>query len=182
MYASDRQELVEYLGDPQIRHAYIDSSLRQTIAMQIRSMREAKDPEWSQAELGKRAGDMKQASISRLEDPRYVGMTLTTLKRLATAFDVGLIVRFAPFSEIVDWTIGLTEESLAPKSFDQDIGLQSHSPQYASWTVAIPMADTSQQSVTIPPGFGTAPSAAYTGQGTSDTARPTAERELASVV
>jgi hypothetical protein len=49
---------------------------------------------------------MNQNAISRLERPDYGKATLTTLRRLAAAMDVALIVRFVPFSELVDWISG----------------------------------------------------------------------------
>jgi transcriptional regulator with XRE-family HTH domain len=68
---------------------------------------------------------MNQNAISRLESVSYGKPTITTLKRLAAALDVALIVRFVPFSELVDWvsetprTInGLTTESLAVANFE----------------------------------------------------------------
>jgi transcriptional regulator with XRE-family HTH domain len=119
MYESvEQRELFEYLSNPDVRHLYLDSSIRQLLAMQLRSMRE--DRGWSQPELGEKAGGMKQSAIVRLEDPRYGKMTLSTLKRLAQAFDVAVIVRFSPFSEFIRWTTGLNEERLSPPSFDQE--------------------------------------------------------------
>jgi hypothetical protein len=70
---------------------------------------------------------MPQNAISRLESPDYGKLTLTTLRRLAMAFDVGLIVRFVPFTEMVDWVSGtprvnrgLNAESLAVRGFDEE--------------------------------------------------------------
>ncbi|MGD0353284.1 MAG: helix-turn-helix transcriptional regulator [Dehalococcoidia bacterium] len=118
MYESaEEKELSDYLSNPEVRHLYIDSSIRHLLAMQLRSMRETK--EWSQIEVGNKAG-MKQSAIARLEDPRYSSMTLSTLKRLAKAFDVALIVRFAPFSEFISWTTQIAEPRLSPPSFSEE--------------------------------------------------------------
>jgi transcriptional regulator with XRE-family HTH domain len=81
-------------------------------------MREARG--WSQLEVGEKAGGMKQSAIARLEDPRYSSMTLSTLKRLAKAFDVAVTVRFAPFSEFISWTAQLNEAHLSPPSFSEE--------------------------------------------------------------
>lgn len=82
---------------------------------------------WSQEELAERVG-MNQNAISRLENPFYGKATLTTLKRLAAAFDVGLVVRFVPFGELVDWVsstprvnTGLSTEALSVPSFEAEI-------------------------------------------------------------
>jgi transcriptional regulator with XRE-family HTH domain len=52
---------------------------------------------WTQRELGDIAG-VRQNWISQIESPDYEGFSLRTLKKLAFAFDVALIVRFVPFS------------------------------------------------------------------------------------
>lgn len=82
---------------------------------------------WSQEQLAERVG-MNQNAISRLENPFYGKATLTTLKRLATAFDVGLVVRFVPFGELVDWVsstprvnAGLSTEGFNVPSFGAEI-------------------------------------------------------------
>lgn len=70
---------------------------------------------------------MNQNAISRLESSDYGKPTITTLKRLAAAMDVGLIVRFVPFSEMVDWVSGtprtisgLTTSALAVPCFKDE--------------------------------------------------------------
>jgi transcriptional regulator with XRE-family HTH domain len=78
---------------------------------------------WSQQELAERV-EMTQNRISLLENPFKGKPTLTTLKRLAAAFDVALVVRFVPFSQLVKWVTGttysehgLSAESTNPPSF-----------------------------------------------------------------
>jgi transcriptional regulator with XRE-family HTH domain len=70
---------------------------------------------------------MNQNSVSRLENPEYGKPTLTTLKRLAAAFDVALVVRFVPFSKLVNWVSGtpfieegLSTESLVVTNFNEE--------------------------------------------------------------
>ena len=136
MYESTEQkELSDYLSNPEVRHLYVDSSIRHLLAMQLRSMREAKG--WSQIEVGTKAV-MKQSAIARLEDPRYSSMTLSTLRRLAEAFDVALIVRFAPFSEFISWTAQIDEPRLSPPSFGEEE--ESHVGALAS-AASNPMGD-----------------------------------------
>lgn len=90
----------------------------------MRSIREKLG--WSQEQLAIAAG-MNQNAISRLESFSYGKATLTTLKRLAAALDVALIVRFAPFSELTDWITGtprvlsgLSTAALAVASFAEE--------------------------------------------------------------
>jgi hypothetical protein len=63
---------------------------------------------------------MKQSRISALEDPNYENIEVGTLRRLASAFDVGLTVRFVPFSELVRWSATLSDADISVSSFDED--------------------------------------------------------------
>lgn len=100
------------------RTQFAASQISTTVAAQIHAMRDAKG--WTQAQLGEAAGEMAQSRISALEDPSYDKMTLSTLKRIAEAFDVALVVRFAPFSELLRWRTNLAPDQLAARSFDDD--------------------------------------------------------------
>lgn len=103
------------------REKFVESHLAKTLAHQIRATRGILG--WSQEKLASEVG-MNQNAISRLESPHYGRPTLTTLKRVASAMDIGLVVRFVRFSELVDWvsgtprtTEGLSTEALAVPSF-----------------------------------------------------------------
>jgi len=65
--------------------------------------------------------------------------------RLAAAFDVGLVVRFVPFSEMIDWISGtprvnkgLGSEALEVPAFDQEeeLGLLDR-PAPAVWQLTV---------------------------------------------
>jgi hypothetical protein len=58
--------------------------------------------------------------VSSWEDPNYGKYTLSTLKEVARVFDVGLLVRFVPFSLLVDWTNDLKPDTVAPLSFNEE--------------------------------------------------------------
>lgn len=114
-----KKKLIEELKNKEYRDAFASEHIDTGIPFQIKTIREQR--RWSQKELGENVHEaMKQELISRLEDPDYSKFTLATLKRLASAFDVGLIVRFVPISDLVEWELGLTSESLKAVSFDQD--------------------------------------------------------------
>jgi transcriptional regulator with XRE-family HTH domain len=85
------------------RGRFVSSHVDKGYAFQIRAMREAR--QWSQTDLA-RMVDMNQNAISRLESPYYGKATLSTLKRIAAAFDVGLVVRFVPFTKLINWVSG----------------------------------------------------------------------------
>jgi transcriptional regulator with XRE-family HTH domain len=64
--------------------------------------------------------DTSQNAISRLESPNYGRATVTTLKKLAAVYDVGLVVRFVPFSKLLDWesSTPYIERGLSPSAID----------------------------------------------------------------
>lgn len=114
---SKKERMWENLKTPDFRKQFIDAHVDEGIAFQIRSLRNKKgktQPEFAQ-ELG-----VKQPLVSSWENPAYGNYSLNTLKKLAKAFDVGLLVRFVPFSTLIDWTINLTSDVIAPPSFDEE--------------------------------------------------------------
>lgn len=119
MIMDKRQQLWESLKSKGYREAF-SSDVGTGIAFQVRLMRE--DREWTQEQLGVKTGKA-QPTIAQLEHPDYGRFSLDSLKRLANAFDVALMVRFVPFSELVDWMVGLTPEKQTPLSFEEE---QSH--------------------------------------------------------
>jgi transcriptional regulator with XRE-family HTH domain len=109
------------------REEFVSSRLSMNIPAQIRAMRE--DRGWTQKQLADAAG-MAQARISLMEDPSYDKYTLSTLKRLAAAFDVALLVEYVRFSDLVRRTCDYSPEGLAPPSYADD-RLPSPAPAHA---------------------------------------------------
>lgn len=112
-----KDELLEDLKDKEYRNAFVSSHISNGIPFQIKTIRDNK--KMTQKELGKLAR-MKQTAICRLENPNYGNFTLKTLKEIAAAFDVALIVRFVPFNDLVKWDLNLSSESLNVLSFNED--------------------------------------------------------------
>lgn len=115
---NEREQMWESLQDPDHRKQLIDEHINVGIAFQIHGLR--KRQEITQKQLAEKLGEKKQPLISSWENPNYGKYTLGTLKDLAKAFDVGLLVRFVPFSTLVDWTVDLTSEKIAPPSFSEE--------------------------------------------------------------
>jgi transcriptional regulator with XRE-family HTH domain len=70
---------------------------------------------------------MPQTAISRLESSNYGKPTITTLRRMARVYDVGLDVRFVPFGQLVDrlsntprLDMGLTSDSIDVPSYEEE--------------------------------------------------------------
>jgi len=110
--------------NPEARAKFVGSHISNGIAFQIRALR--KRNRWSQPQLAEEVGTT-QNQIYRLEKPATAKPTISTLKRIAAVFDVALVVRFVPFSQVIAWVSGtpftdrgLSTESLAPVSFGQD--------------------------------------------------------------
>lgn len=89
----------------------------QTLPAQIRGMRAQK--KWTQKELARRAG-IHWSTVIRLEDD-CSNASIRVLERIASAFDVALIIRFGPWSQaLMIWRDG---HAFIPASYEDDQGL-----------------------------------------------------------
>ncbi len=116
----NRDQLEKLLENAEFRREFVGDYVQEMIASQIRALREHLG--LSQNELGESAGGMKQGQVSRLEDPDYSGASVNSLIRMAEAFDLGLIVHLAPFSEFVSWIVSQSQETLAPANYAEEQG------------------------------------------------------------
>ena len=105
------------LANKEYRDSFVASNIANTVSSQIFTLRDQRG--WTQKELAHRAG-MGQSRIPALEDPNLENFEIGTLKRIASAFDVALVVRFVPFSDLVNWTAELSEEKLQVVEFAND--------------------------------------------------------------
>ena len=121
MRLQSREDLIADLQSKQFRDAFVSIRVSNTLALQIRAMRQERG--WSQAYLAELLGTSQNA-VYRLESPQYGRPSITTLKRLASIFDVGLSVWFTTFSKLVDRVTNLATEDILVPSFDNDLGLQ----------------------------------------------------------
>jgi len=112
-----RERLLQRFRERRYREGYLEAFLNTRIAAQIKALREAR--RLSQAQLAKRVGTT-QPGISALENVHYTSWSLRTLKKLARAFDVALIVKFESFGKALDDITAFSAESLAVPPFAKD--------------------------------------------------------------
>ena len=100
------------------RIAYTKASVSVNIASQIKALRLRRD--MTQDALAKEA-EMMQSRISAIERPGGTGLSIETLVRLASAFKVGLIVKFASYSEMLRWENAYNQDIFDVICIDEDI-------------------------------------------------------------
>lgn len=106
--------LLEKLTDKTYRDAFVSDEIDIGLPMQLRAMREARG--WKQKEVAEKT-ETKQSRFSLMEKPGYGRFSLNTLKKIASVFDVGLIVSFVPYSEMIDFVNSLGPKRLSIPSF-----------------------------------------------------------------
>ena len=114
---SSISKLWRKLRNKAYRDGYTEAQLSIEMPFQIRAIR--KERGWTQAQLAERSG-IPQARISHIEQPGRDPLSLRTLYRLAAAFDVGLLVQFVPFSELVHREALFNPETFRVPNFEKD--------------------------------------------------------------
>ena len=104
--------------DKEYRDAYMEASIEQGIAWQIRTNRCLRGI--TQTDLAKAIGT-KQSAISRLEDPTYGAHSLETLVAIAKNFDCALTVKFISFSHLAYESERLGESDLYAATFTEEM-------------------------------------------------------------
>ena len=131
-----KEKLIAELRNKEYRDAFVSEHIDTGIPFQIRALREQKQRGWKQNKLASLMG-VSQAWISRIEDPNYSGYSIKTLLKLASVFDVALIVSFAPFSKLIKWELDLSPESLQALSFEDEFPLPDKKEETAISTETI---------------------------------------------
>ena len=105
----------QVLADKDYRDGYAEGQVADFLASQIFSMRTARN--WNQAKLADVAGTT-QPQICTWEQS-CDGIGLTSLHKLASAFDVALTVKFVPFSQMAKEATSVRSDLTVP-SFEDD--------------------------------------------------------------
>jgi transcriptional regulator with XRE-family HTH domain len=112
------KKILKKLTNKEYRDAYATEHVQTSLPFQIRALREQRG--WTQARLAVEAGTT-QTAVSRIEDPEYGRLSLNTLYKLASAFDVALLVKFVPFSRLLEEFKDVSVEALAVESFNDEL-------------------------------------------------------------
>jgi transcriptional regulator with XRE-family HTH domain len=115
------KKIADKLQDQEYRTAFVASQINVGIPFQIKALMKARG--WTQEQLAERTG-MLQPRISAVLKPGKVRPNIETLRRFAEAFDCGLLVRFAPFSELTKWSESFDPEKFDVPQFDADPGFK----------------------------------------------------------
>ncbi len=113
------KKIADKLQDQEYRTAFVASQINIGIPFQIKALMKARG--WTQEQLAERTG-MLQPRISAMLKPGKVRPNIETLRRYAEAFDCGLLVRFAPYSELARWSEEFDPEHFTVPSFSEDMG------------------------------------------------------------
>jgi transcriptional regulator with XRE-family HTH domain len=132
-------KLWEKLRDPEYRKAFVASQINIGIPFQIRALMKSGVRNWRQEELARRTG-MLQPRISAMLRPGKTKPNIETLRRIADAFDCGLMVRFVPFSELVRWSERFDPDAFAVPDFaTEDVASLAALPDSRLATLPVPV-------------------------------------------
>ena len=118
--------LMNELRNKEYRNGYVASQIRIGIPFQIRALRNQRG--LNQEEFASLVG-MSQPRVSELERPGERRPNIETLLRIAEAYDIGLQVRFVPFSELVEWAESFNPDDFSVPSFEEEISKREKTKQ-----------------------------------------------------
>jgi transcriptional regulator with XRE-family HTH domain len=98
--------------------AFVAARVASAIGLRIFNMRKKRN--WSQERLASEA-EMKQARISVLEQADYENFTFSTLRKIASAFGVAVIIDFVSFPDFLRWSDSFSSASIAPESYSESM-------------------------------------------------------------
>lgn len=106
--------------DDEYREAYMEASVEQNIAWQIKFNRQSRNID--QRQLAKLIGT-RQSAISRMEDPSYGRLNLKSIVKIANALKCAVTVKLISYSELAEQTQLFSKESTIVKSFEEELHL-----------------------------------------------------------
>ncbi len=133
MTPTRRRRLIENLRNRGYRQAYFESHIDSSVAAQIKANRERRD--LSQKDLAKKSA-LFQSQISKLEDVNHNRWTAKTLRRIARAFDLVLVIRFERFSKAMALREAFPGNLVEPSFPEDDLSPESPDIKFNARLVA----------------------------------------------
>lgn len=109
-------KILSEFSDKEFRDGYVESRVRNLIAYQIRALRDQRN--LSQKQLAEKLPHGTQSAVSRAEDPEYGRLSVTSLLELASAFDVGVTIKFCNHEDFLAQTANISPSNLCALSYD----------------------------------------------------------------
>jgi len=110
------RRLINRLTKKEFRDAFVHSHLTHGLAHQIRELRTQRG--WTQKELADKLGLKGQSAVARMEDPSYGKLSIATLIKLSSVFDVALSVRFQSYGKFLIEREDISPAALSAESFE----------------------------------------------------------------
>ena len=143
---NERSERISRLkSDRRSRESYIKSKLGVLVPSQIRALR-LKSNTPHQKDLAKAAGT-HQSRVSMIERPGEANLTLEKLAWIASVHKVGIIIKFVPFSEMLQWENGFSQDAFNVTPIDQDVAFLS--PELYATMYPAEVQSTANESISI---------------------------------
>ncbi len=111
--------IINRLMKKEFRDAFVRSHLMHGLAHQIREIRIQRG--WTQKELAEKLGINGQSAVARMEDPSYGKLSIATLIKLSSVFDVALSVRFQSYGMFLMEREDLTSTALSAECFESEM-------------------------------------------------------------
>ena len=159
MIATLSRNLYERLLRKPYRDAYVTEHVQTGISYQSRALRAQRG--WAQKKLADVMGK-PQSVVSRLENPDYGKLSVSTLLEVAAAFDVALLIQFVSFPEFLRRTRDVSPETMYAESFSEkqlhplmsgNINLYKLSPKTSTADVSVRGYERGVQLKNPPPAY-----------------------------
>jgi transcriptional regulator with XRE-family HTH domain len=111
--------MINRLKKKEFRDAFVLSHITQGLAYQIYELRTQR--EWTQKELAEKLGLKRQSAVARMEDPSYGKLSISTLVKLSSVFDVALSIRFQSYSKFLIEVEDVSPAALRAESFEDEM-------------------------------------------------------------
>lgn len=111
--------MIKRLTNKEFRDSFVTSHISQDLAYQIRELRIQR--KLTQIELAQKLGLKGQPAIARMEDPSYGKLSIATLLKLSSVFDVALSIRFQSYGKFLTEREDLSPTALRVKSFNDEM-------------------------------------------------------------